>query len=526
MATWTTKTRLRRYGLALGVAALIVALAAVGCGGTSAPVPPTPKVALAPEVVTVPAVAPSTASGTTEAPSAATPTPVPPMPIPTSTPVPGPAGYLLGSEHGLALLQTTREPSGTREGWMDITLDLVVTKFGTDPEVASNIELETEPKSVCFANTSPPHDCFLVAWGSQNQFEAVLRPSVGSGKVTWPTRKAWPYQVTFEVAGNATNASLFFGEHKLNLNLEGDQKPVAAAGLPGPAPTPAPSVDASHVTAGYFMGSKYGVAVTGVSRAPGALLPNWVTVTVVLAVLSLHDYDAFAPAFQIATGAESTCFISDSGDDCIRVVWGSHEQFDAVLTLNRQSGDQAWPRGKGWPTKVSFDVPGDVGQATLLFGDHSLPLDLRGMTGEMPPYDYRANYPEIEVGSILFDFNSKTITLEGFEPDSENGAVVLKFSATNNSEAADFVPSVKALAARVSDEGRVFDGTDAASLDWVPTSASSQGEKLAPGQSGDFSLVLPRTGGGTFGVVPFSDDRPDAVLLQLEGLRARAKPRA
>ena len=398
-----------------------------------------------------------------------------------------------------------------------------MTKFGPDSEVASNITVEAEPESICFANSSPPNDCFLVAWGSQEQFEAELRPSQESGKVSWPTRKAWPFAVTFEVANNATMAGLFFGEHTISLNLEGDRNPVAAADEPGPAPTPAPSADASPVTAGYFMGEKYGVAVTGVSRRSSGLLPNWVTIKVDLTVLSLHEYDAFASAVQVATNPVSTCFLSDSGDECVRILWGSQGQFDAVLSLGRESGKVPGPRGKGWPTKVSFDVPEDVGQVTLLFGDHRLPLDLRGMTGDVPPYVYRVHYSEIEVGAVLYDFNAKTITLSGIEQDRESGAVLLKFSAANNSEAADFVPSVVASASRVSTEGTVFDGSDDAGQGWAPASARVRGGTLAPGKSGEFAMRLTRVVGNGFGHLQLSPERPDAVLLELTATDAETE---
>ena len=54
-----------------------------------------------------------------------------------------PPGYLPGVGYGLALVQTTRSPSNTRRGWMDITLALAVTRFGSQ---ASTIDLETSPK--------------------------------------------------------------------------------------------------------------------------------------------------------------------------------------------------------------------------------------------------------------------------------------------------------------------------------------------------------------------------------------------
>ena len=129
------------------------------------------------------------------------------IPPPTPTRVPGPAGYLLGDEHGIALVRTTRAPSPTRQGWVDITLDpLVITKFGPNPTVASQITVQATTGSICFANVAAPNDCLSVVWGSQEQFQAELRPHRQATSVSWPSRKAWPYPVTFEVPANATRA--------------------------------------------------------------------------------------------------------------------------------------------------------------------------------------------------------------------------------------------------------------------------------------------------------------------------------
>ena len=140
-------------------------------------------------------------------------------------------------------MQTTREPSATREGWVDITLDLVLTKFGRDPGVASNIAVETNAASLCFANVRSPNDCLLVAWGSQEQFETELRPWLNATEIAWPPRKAMPYPVTFEVPENASRASLIFDESRVTLNLQGDRIPTTTVSTLSPAPTPAPAAD-------------------------------------------------------------------------------------------------------------------------------------------------------------------------------------------------------------------------------------------------------------------------------------------
>ena len=142
------------------------------------------------------------------------------------------------------------------------------------------------------------------------------------------------------------------------------------------------------------------------------------------------------------------------------------------------------------------------------------------MTGSVPPYVYRVNYPEIEVATVLYDFNSKTITLAAIKQDAETGAVSLRFSATNNSEAADFVPVVEVKGARVSSEGMVFDGADDTALGWTSPSTDVKGDKLAPGKTGDFVLTLPRVVGDGFKLLELRPEFPDAVLLELSATDA------
>ena len=112
--------------------------------------------------------------------------PDPDAPLITAT-----EGYLQGAEHGVALVQTTRVDSPTHQGWVDVTLDLVLTSYSTDPSLAPRIAASSDGTEVCFTNTAEPHDCFAVQWGSVEQFEAVLQPSQAPG-TSWPIQKGWP----------------------------------------------------------------------------------------------------------------------------------------------------------------------------------------------------------------------------------------------------------------------------------------------------------------------------------------------
>lgn len=223
MTTWITAMgRLSRCGLPLAVVALVIAVAGIACGDSTSqseppPAPATPVTPLSSAV----SAAPGGTTQTTRGAAPATPSPSATQSAETPTPAPAlrPAEYLLGSEHGLALVQTTRGPSATREGWDDITLDLVLVKFGPDPKVASDIEVEAKTEIVCFANVgSAPNDCLLVAWG-EKQFRAELRWSQKNSDPHPSGGAAVSASVKFEVAGNATKATLFFAYHKVPLEL-------------------------------------------------------------------------------------------------------------------------------------------------------------------------------------------------------------------------------------------------------------------------------------------------------------------
>jgi hypothetical protein len=333
---------------------------------------------------------------------------------------------------------------------------------------------------------------------------------------------AVPYPVTFGVPANASKASLLFAEHKIPLNLQGSQKPFPEERKPSPAPVPGPNPNAPPGAEGYFLGNEYGIAITSLSRRPSDRFPTWTRVTLELAVMTFRDDPTLAPPIKIRADQGRVCFSGENKDDCIRIQWGPEKQFHAYLFSSIPTLDVKWPRGKGWPElHLDFEVPGDTEEATLLFGEHRIQLDIGGMVGSVPAWNYRLHYPELAIGSVLYDSNSKTISLAAVEQHRESGNIVLNFSAENNSEVADFVPSISASATRVTRNGLLLDDKGDGSLGWIPTSVNAQGKKLAPGEAGSFTLVLPRVSGKGFPTVSLAP--PDATILQLKATDAETE---
>ena len=66
----------------------------------------------------------------------------------------------------------------------------------------------------------------IVAWGSQEQFTAAFRDEGGHGPQGVPIGSTLLLPLTFEVASNATQASLFFEEHKVPVDLQGSSVPI------------------------------------------------------------------------------------------------------------------------------------------------------------------------------------------------------------------------------------------------------------------------------------------------------------
>ena len=440
--------------------------------------------------------------------------PVPPTPTPTAASKP--PGYLHGEEHGIAVLGTTRRPSETREGWVDITLTLATLKFAGDID---DREYETDANSLCYVNSQPPHDCLFIAWGSEEQFEAEIRASHPVSDMGWAF-KTDILHVTFEVAANATEASLFFGEqHKIPLHLQGVEGFVVSYADPEPAPTPAPS---SGPSAGYFMDDDYGIAIIAVhrERMRDSALSR---VTVNTSVLSLREDGALAPEIYVDDMGSypGICFGDSTPQPCLQVKWGAEGQFDAGLIdgPNFIGSYTDWPRGMGLPVSFHFFVPEFVGgQATIEFGEHRIPIDLRGMVGEEPAWDYRLHYPELQIGSTLYDSNKKTVVLDEVRQEEDTGDITLVFSAKNDSEATDFAPVIELVGSRVSHSGTLFDGGLDPSDDWMPHTVRIEGDKLAPGQNGRIEYTVARVLGEGWRFAPYSKDPkdlPSAIILEL-----------
>ncbi len=453
-----------------------------------------------------------TATPTTTATPEPTSEPTPqPTPTPTSVLVPPPAGHLLSVEHGLALVQTTRAASETHRGWVDITLALAVTRFGT---AASTIVLTTSPEAICFINTRREGDCLKVVWGTEEQFTAEIRSSRGPGTVVWPAGRTWPFSATFEVPEIATNAAMLFDQHRLALDLQGDQ-PFAVEGR-GPSPAPTPPIGAQQGTSGYFLGRDHGLSIAGLRRAPNEDLPGWTRITVDLALLRLGEDASYAPTFGLEVQPGRVC-LDGSDDECLGVVWGEDVEFNPTLELEPAPAvsDVPWPRGMGWPVSIVFDAPSGVDESSLLFADHRIPLDLAGMAGAVPEYRFRDNYLELATGSVVYGQDAYLIRLSAVKHDDVSGAIMLQFEAVNNAEATDFVPAVTASAARVSDGGMVLDGAGDVTLGWQPITVTVSGREVAPGQRELFEMTLPRVVGDGFAFLGLDSGPPGAVLIQL-----------
>ena len=446
--------------------------------------------------------------------------PITPPPLPPDKP----EGYHHGQEHGLALVQTSRKPSAEREGWVDITLNLVAVRWGGEAGSTSRPSMPN-PNSVCFGGSD---DCFVVKWGSTEQFVAEITPERLQSESETVGAQAVNLAVTFEVAGNADNANLYFGDNKVSVNLQGDAAAQGADYKPQPAPTPAPSGDAK--TSGFFVDQEHGIAVTGVNRIFNLESPPMPEVQVDLAVLPLSDYANADSAVPPDATPGSVCFGMDGGE-CLRIFWGEEEQFNAILSLEAveelpdalgrfmsgQSGQTpgekfANARGQGaqWPLPLSvrFKMPRNHHRAVLEFGEHRIPIDIRGMRGA-PVYDYTAHYSEASPGTVLYDVDGKTVVLDAVAHNSENGGMELSMTASNNSEATDFTPAfiVDAVFSK-SGQVRMTGGTRSFST-----------EKLAPGQSASLSFIVPRVGNLKWGRAPYSSDpvkRPDGVVFRLQ----------
>ncbi len=198
-----------------------------------------------------------------------------------------------------------------------------------------------EANSLCFG----PSDCFLVQWGTEDQFEAELiygwrEPAKRNGNTSYVIETGRPglygpksvnLEVTFVVARNATNANLCFGEHKIPLNLEGNRSLSARNSPLLPAPAPALSQDAK--TANFFINGQRGIAVTGVYHEFEAESTVGYRTMVDLEVLSLGDYAETDAEDGPNTGSGGVCF-GKRGSECLEVLWGPETRFNAILSLD------------------------------------------------------------------------------------------------------------------------------------------------------------------------------------------------
>ena len=452
----------------------------------------------------MPTVGTPEASGTAAVPA---PTPtvstgVQPPPTPAPVPLVKPPGYLHGAEHGIALIQSTRRPSQTREGWVDITLDLAVTRFGPDVQKASAIGYELKEEALCFENGSSPNDCVVVVWGSEEQVTAQFDDGGRATPPSVPVGSSFLLPITFEVAGNATQASLLFGEHKVPVDLEGSSVPIEVHSEPVTIPQTANEQ--------LLMPGGTRIAVLSVSSVPSPSQPtlNDVEVTVVVSA-SMDDDRVVVPK---SGPTEEACFESGSGEECISVTWGPEvPHYKALTTFT--------PTDRLRQAVLSFEVPNGIERATLALGDRQVALDLKGMRADLTPSIHELSYPELAPGSVLYDVGRKRVVLESIDHDPVTGGMSLRLNATNNSEAADFAPVVRLRGSRVSASGVMFDGRLSSDHDtWDPLVVRVEGQKLPPGGSGQIDIPLPRRAFGDWRDTPYVPDRserPDAVVLEL-----------
>ena len=511
---------------AAAIVVLIVGLLALACTGGDPPVTVPPALTAAPtqneaQPTSPPPAAPTDATKQPEtdqprteqpqpgpsptpdsdaapAPTSEAPTAPPAPATPTPVPVVKPPGYHHGIEHGVALVQTTREPS--REGWVDITLLIAVVKFDG---LLSTMEFKHEPSAICLVTSSTADDCLLVAWGSEEQFEAEL-DTEAPDEFDLPSGKSLLLPVTFGIASNATKASLFFGDDtQIALNLPGDL-PVPEA----PAkPTPVGPV------AGYFVDSQYGISVVGVRRERLDSVGSWIHVD--LEIISTPGPEELTAVVRSEVIGGDVCFVGNAGNECLSVLWGNRVQFNQILRF--KDDEVRWPRGLGWPTTFQFPVPNNVDSATIEFGSHQIPIALTGMEGQTPSYDYRAHYPEILPDTVLYDSNRKRVVLHAIEHDAETGEILLRFIASNDSEATDFAPTFRAIGTRVSASGKIFDGL---THTWAPpVVVDTEIEAVPPGGTSPFVIRLSRGFARGWDVIPSTadyEDLPDSAIVQFE----------
>jgi subtilase family serine protease len=421
-------------------------------------------------------------------------------------------GYLPGTANGVALLQTTRVDSSTHQGWVDITLDLMLMSLIPEEAIEPSISLSGDGTQACFPSSGGHADCLGVDWGSKEQFAAVLQPRP-LGSETWPKGKARPWTVGFQIPANAQVASFVYGNERVQLNLGGDtiynteEHEVAESYRPPGSP------GAPTGTEGYFVGKNHGIAIRSITQRVHATEPTWSIVDLGIDVMTFAEGDALDLPIDVQINDGLACFMSVEESDCVQILWGGINQFDAILSTRRTSGMVSWPRSKGWPVTLSFVVPASISGATLLYGPNASHLDLRGEAGDSLPWDFTTHYNSL-TGLTLHDQATQTIDLVALERDPVTADVLLIFEAINDSEDRDFFPRIAYDGSRVSEGGQVFDGLDPAS-GWSPQTRMTTTEALAPGQRSQIVITIPRVSGPGFPEIAHSDDPPVAMLLRL-----------
>jgi hypothetical protein len=378
------------------------------------------------------------------------------------------------------------------------------------------LDLQVEEAVACLSGS----ECFGVGLLSATQAQAKFA-SLSATAFGWPAGKVWPQTVSFDVPPDTTGATFDFNGVSVPLELEGDRVPLPVIEVLAPAPTPAAA--ANEGTAGYFVHTDYGIAISRVSGQRSSELANWKVIRVDLSLISQAGRGLGEIAWNEVDG--QTCFTGVTGNECLALEWSDVETFEGALTFLEEdtplasTGSLERPRGLSQNFSVMFVIPEDSGEATLVFGGNRIELDVRGMAGTRPPWAYRSLYPELAAGTEVFRFGSKTVVLRSIVPAPVDGDVILIFDAAQGvGETGDFRPGVSIAGSRITGSGKVIDGLSAgtsANSSFTPTTVSVTPPAIAPGGSTSFELLLPRVVSDDFAHVGFSEDRPDVVIASI-----------
>ena len=182
------------------------------------------------------------------------------------------------------------------------------------------------------------------------------------------------------------------------------------------------------------------------------------------------------------------CIATRGGAECLSITWSeAGARHNPVVVL--------WPIDRYSAGRVVFHVPNHIGEATLIFGGHEIPLDLRGMKGQWPLSKHKVAFPELKAGTTVYDVDGKSVTLAAINHDAKTGDLLLSFEAKNDSEASNFEPDIKFSGNRVTAAGRLFDGEVHFERDkppsWRYTYLTHRVKKLGPGGSEVIEVRIP-----------------------------------